>query len=106
MQNYRNKTTRYYRCMGIRLIVLAIGVWISVGSCPAWFAEEDNPALQGRIALRAGEYSQARQFFEQALKEEENPEQSQSDLLKVLRLTGGYEEALNYFEKFSSTLPD
>ncbi|MBN2321574.1 MAG: tetratricopeptide repeat protein [Acidobacteria bacterium] len=106
MQNYRNKNTCHCRYMGTRLIVLAVGVWISLGSCSAWFEAENGPVLQGRVALRAGEYARARQLFELALKEGQNPEESQSNLLKVLRFTGGYEEALRYLEKFSSAVPD
>jgi tetratricopeptide (TPR) repeat protein len=105
MQNYLNSNIRHCRCMKTRLIVLAASVWISVGSCFAWFAEEDDPAQQGRVALRSGEYSQARQFFELALDEGKNPEQARSGLLQVLRITGGYEEAVNYLERFLSDFP-
>jgi len=88
------------------MFVLAVGVWISIGSCFAWFEEENDPVLQGSMALRSGDYSHARQLFELALKEGHDPEQSQSGLLEAMRITGGYEEAVRHFETFLSARPD
>jgi len=88
------------------LAVLAAGVWIFTGTCPALSAQGIDTASQGRAAMRSGNYSRARLLFESALYGKEGSEQNQSGLLEVLRTTGNYREAVRHLKTFLSDRPD
>ncbi len=57
----------------------------------------------GREALRSGDYEKARQYFESALSDSTNTEESVAGLLSVLRETGAFQEAANRADEFLST---
>ncbi len=96
MQSCKNKTADNGR------ILLAANVCILLASCLAfaWRAAGEDSLSKGRSALRTGKYAEAAQFFESALKEEHNPEQGQSGLLQVLRITGNYKDAVKRLGQF------
>lgn len=62
----------------------------------------DNYAL-GKAALRSGDYGKAGQYFESALKDKTNLEESQAGLLQALREMGAYQEAVRHSEEFLSS---
>lgn len=108
MQSCKNSIARNGRSVKTHRTILAVHVWILLGSCLAfaWRAAGEGNFLQGRSALQTGKYVEAAQFFESALKEEKDLEPSQSGLLQVLRITGSYKEAVKRLGEFLSTRPD
>lgn len=73
---------------------------ILTGNCAAWkMAGMDNYS-QGRAALQTGDYGKARQYFESALNDKNNLEESQAGLLQVLRETGAYQEGVKRSDQF------
>jgi tetratricopeptide (TPR) repeat protein len=108
MQSCKNNLARSGRSGKIHQTILSVPAWFLLGSClvfasPA--AGTDNLS-QGRSALRTGKYAEAAQFFGSALDAGENPEQSESGLLEVLRITGRYQEAIKRISPFLSAHPD
>ncbi len=57
-------------------------------------------AAQAKAALRAGNYEQARQGFEAALRAHPDQEESRIGLLQTLNATGAYEEACKRGDEF------
>ncbi len=60
----------------------------------------------GKAALRSGQYSLARKYFESALKDGAGHEESQAGLLQTLRETGAYREAEKRALEFLSARND
>jgi tetratricopeptide (TPR) repeat protein len=56
----------------------------------------------GKAALRSGDYARARQYFESAIEDRTDGEQSQAGLLEALRETGAFQEAAKRAEGFLS----
>ncbi len=100
MQSYAHRTAADSRDGRIRFIIYAISVWILVGTFPARMTAASDNYTQGMAALRSGEYEKARQHFESALNDKTNQEESRAGLLRVLRITGRYQEAVKRSEEF------
>ncbi len=59
-------------------------------------------AVDGKEALRSGDYAKARKLFEEALKSSAATDESRAGLLRTLRETGAYAEAVKRSEEFLS----
>ncbi len=56
----------------------------------------------GKSALRSGDYTKAREYFEAALKSKADPENAQAGLIQTLRETGAYADAARRSDEFLS----
>ncbi len=71
-----------------------------LANCSAWLQSPAEYAARGKAALRTGDYAAARKDFEASLGRSPGPEESQVGLLRVLRITGAYEEATKRASEF------
>jgi cellulose synthase operon protein C len=69
------------------------GLLLLLGNCSAWRTSAGENLIRGRAALRSGDYSGARDYFEASLKEGIGQEEAQVELLQTMRETGAYQEA-------------
>ena len=102
MQNYTHRKSLRRRDVKARLIACAISAWILMGNCASRAMAEAGDYVQGMAALRSGDYEEARQRFESALRDGADQEESRAGLLEVLRTTGAYQEAVKRSEQFLS----
>jgi cellulose synthase operon protein C len=102
MRNFRNSGEQCTPRRGLRVlfIVLAGGGLLLLGSSAAWRPAGADDYSQGKAALRSGDYAKAKQCFESALRGRNNLEESRAGLIRTLRETGAYAEALNRVQKF------
>ncbi len=100
----RNNSVKASKRQKIRvsLILYVIGVSLFLGNCSAWRLTPEESSLRGKAALRAGNYSQAKEYFESALKGGVDREENQVGLLRVLQETGEYHEAAKRAKEFLS----
>jgi cellulose synthase operon protein C len=82
--------------------ISALTMLLLLANCLAWMPAADSISL-GRSALRSGDYAKAREYFEAALKDSADPEESRAGLLQTLRECGDYEEAVKRSEEFLSS---
>ncbi len=66
----------------------------------SWEGTAAESASRAKAALRSGDYAKALAYFEEALKDPNPPEESKAGLLKTLRETGAYTEAIQRSEEF------
>ena len=85
----------------ITFLMCAAGAFLFLGRS-AWNATDAGSYVQGRAALRSGDYAAARKYFEAALYDKHDLEESQAGLLQTLRETGSYQEAVRRAEDFLS----
>ncbi len=102
MRNYVNSAAISDRKKRLCWPVCAIGIVMFLGNCSAWRATAEENYSQGEAAARSGDYAKARRYFESALNDRTNFEESAAGLLQVLRETGAYREALKRSEEFIS----
>jgi cellulose synthase operon protein C len=101
MRNFRSSAERpaLHRRLRIISVVLAAG-GLLLGNCAAWRPARTDDYSEGKAALRSGDYAKAKQCFESALSGKNNLEESRAGLIRALRETGGYSEALKRVQEF------
>ena len=89
------------RCVvGIGYMLLAIGVLIVAESFCIQGMAATASVSPGKAALRSGYYAAAKEYFESALKDRTDQDESRTGLLQTLRETGRYVEAEKRAEGF------
>lgn len=90
-----------------RYVAFFISALVLLANCSAWRTTAGaGDYIQGKTALRSGDYSKAKNLFESALSGKDNVEESQAGLLETLRETGAYKEALERARVFLSARGD
>jgi len=103
MQNYRSSLVKPARRLRLKIwAVSAVIMALMIANGSASKASGPGDYSQGKTALRSGDYGKAIQFFEAALNDKANIEESQAGLLCALRETGDYKGALNRARQFLS----
>lgn len=84
----------------VKLIPIAMGFCLGVACCSAFRPDAQESHARGREMLRSGQYEEAIEQFETALKSSPDHEGSQTGILEALRETGRYELAQKRAEGF------
>ena len=102
MRNFQSSGERRTprRRLRILFVVLAGCGLLLLGSSAAWRPAGADDYSQGKAALRSGDYAKAKQCFESALRGQNNLEESRAGLIRTLRDTGAYAEALKRVQEF------
>ncbi len=87
----------------IQRLASVIGLWTLTGSCFALSPKSADDLSQAKAALRSGDYEEAVKSFESAVKDKTRLAESQAGLLRTLRETGAYAQAVKRSEEFLST---